>query len=167
MKTALPILAFIFAATLIAAEPVQKADNFTRGMVWIPSGAFSMGSEQPESRMNEKPVVKVSVDGFWIDEHDVTNAEFRKFVEATGYKTTAERPIDWEELKKQVPAGTPKPSDAMLRPGSLVFTPTDGPVDLRNMDAWWRWTPGASWQHPEGPNSNIDGREQHPVVQVS
>jgi formylglycine-generating enzyme required for sulfatase activity len=136
-------------------------------MVWIPSGTFSMGSEQTGSRMNEKPVVKVSVDGFWIDEHDVTNEEFRKFVKATGYKTTAERPVDWEELKKQVPPGTPKPSEAMLQPGSLVFTPSDGPVDLNNMNAWWRWTPGASWQHPEGPGSNLDGRDQHPVVQVS
>jgi len=137
------------------------------GMAWIPSGEFSMGSDLPGGQANEKPVVKVEVEGFWIDEHDVTNAEFRKFVEATGYKTTAEQPESWEELKKQVPPGTPKPPDEMLQPGSLVFTPASGPVDLRDMSGWWRWTPGANWQHPEGPDSNLDGRDQHPVVQVS
>jgi sulfatase modifying factor 1 len=146
----------------LAGEPVAPA-----GMVWIPGAEFSMGSERPESRMNEKPVLKVRVDGFWLDEHDVTNAEFRKFVDATGYKTTAERPVDWEELKKQVAPGTPKPPDEALLPGSLVFNPTEGPVDLRKLDSWWSWTTGASWQHPEGPESNLEGREQHPVVQVS
>ena len=97
----------------------------------------------------------------------MTNAEFRKFVDATGYKTTAERPVDWEELKKKLPPGTPKPPDEMLQPGSLVFTPSTGPVDLRNMNAWWRWVKGASWQHPEGPGSDLSGWENHPVVQVS
>ncbi len=137
------------------------------GMAWIPGGEFSMGSALPGSRANEQPVVKVTVDGFWLDTHDVTNAEFRRFVEATGYKTTAERAVDWEELKKQVAPGTPKPAEEMLLPGSLVFTPPDGPVDLSDMSAWWRWTIGANWQHPEGPASNLDGREEHPVVQVS
>jgi formylglycine-generating enzyme len=94
----------------------------------------------------------------------VTNAEFREFVEATGYKTTAERPVDWEELKKKVPRGTLKPPDEMLQSGSLVFTPSSGPVDLRNMNAWWRWVRGANWQRPEGPGSNLEGRENHPVV---
>src|SRR5688572_31446261 len=100
----------LFAGT--APEPVD-------GMVWVPGGEFAMGSDLPGSRANERPVVKVSVDGFWMDLTSVTNADFRKFVEATGYKTTAERPVDWEELKKQVAPGTPKPSDEMLRPGSL------------------------------------------------
>jgi sulfatase modifying factor 1 len=155
----LALFAFCGRAHAVAEAP--------SGMVLIPGGEFTMGSDLPGSRANEKPVLKVRLDGFWIDEHDVTNAEFRKFVEATGYKTTAERPVDWEELKKQVPAGTPKPSDEMLKPGSLVFAPTDGPVDLREMNGWWRWTIGANWQHPEGPGSNLEGREQHPVVQVS
>jgi formylglycine-generating enzyme required for sulfatase activity len=151
-----------FAAVSLAAQAEKPP-----GMAWIPGGEFSMGSELPGSRLNEKPVLKVTVDGFWLDEHDVTNAEFRKFTAATGYKTTAERPVDWEEIKKQLAPGTPKPADEMLRPGSLVFTPSDGPVDLREMNAWWQWTIGANWQHPEGPKSNLDGREQHPVVQVS
>jgi formylglycine-generating enzyme len=161
------VIASIFVATLTAAEPGIENVAASAGMVWIPGGEFLMGSELPGSRMNEKPVLKVTVDGFWMDAHDVTNAEFRKFVETTGYKTTAERPVDWEELKKQVPPGTSKPPDEMLQPGSLVFVPSDGPVDLREMNSWWRWTTGANWQHPEGPKSNLDGRLQHPVVQVS
>jgi formylglycine-generating enzyme required for sulfatase activity len=79
----------------------------------------------------------------------------------------AERPVDWEELKKQVPPGTPKPPAEMLTPGSLVFHPTEGPVGLRDMSAWWRWVNGASWRHPEGPRSNIIGREKHPVVHIA
>jgi formylglycine-generating enzyme required for sulfatase activity len=137
------------------------------GMVFIADGDFTMGSELPGVRADEKPAHKVRVDGFWIDVNDVTNAEFRTFVEATGYKTIAERPIDWDEMKKQVAPGTPKPPDEMLQPGSLVFTPPAGDVDLRDMNAWWRWVPGASWQHPEGPKSAIDTRGDHPVVQVS
>ena len=155
----LPALLHGLAAAAPAAVP--------SGMVWIPGGTFAMGSELPGSKMNEKPVVKVTLDGFWIDEHDVTNAEFRKFTEATGYKTTAERPVDWEEMKKQVAPGTPKPPDEMLQPGSMVFVPTEGPVDLREMNAWWQWTFNANWQHPEGPKSNLEGRADHPVVHVS
>jgi formylglycine-generating enzyme len=109
----------------------------------------------------------VKVDGFFIDEHDVTNAEFRRFIEVTAYVTTAERPVDWEELKKQVPPGTSKPPDEMLKPGSLVFTPPGREVNLREIANWWTWTSGASWRHPEGPKSNLDGRDDHPVVQVS
>jgi formylglycine-generating enzyme required for sulfatase activity len=97
----------------------------------------------------------------------VTNAEFQKFVEATGYLTTAERKPDWEELKKQVAPGTPKPPDEVLVPGSLVFSPPDQAVSLDNLANWWRWVPGADWRHPEGPSSDLKGRENHPVVQVS
>ena len=156
---ALALLSVEFFAFASEPNPV--------GMVWIAGGTFTMGSDMPGSKRNEQPAHKVSVDGFWIDEHAVTNAEFQKFIEATGYKTTAERPVDWEELKKKVPAGTPKPPDEMLQPGSLVFTPSSSPVDLRNMNAWWRWVKGASWQRPEGPGSDLTDRENHPVVQVS
>jgi formylglycine-generating enzyme required for sulfatase activity len=79
----------------------------------------------------------------------------------------AERPVIWEELKKQVPPGTPKPPDEMLQPGSLVFRPSAGPVNLQNMGNWWQWTTGANWRQPEGPGSNLEGRENHPVVQVA
>src|SRR5690606_24040419 len=102
------------------------------GMKWIPAGEFTMGTDDANSLPNERPAHRVRLDGYWIDETPVTNAQFRKFVEATGYLTTAELPVDWEELKKQLPPGTPKPADEMLKPGSLVFTPPDHPVDLRD-----------------------------------
>ncbi len=136
-------------------------------MAWIPAGDFMMGSAREEARANEKPEHPVKMDGFWIDVKAVTNADFAKFVAATGYKTTAEQPVDWEELKKSLAPDTPKPPDEQLKPGSMVFTPTEGPVDLREMNAWWRWVQGADWKHPEGPGSDLTGREQHPVVQVS
>jgi len=109
------------------------------GTLWIPDGTFLMGTNDKESFPNERPAHLVQVRGFWMDEHDVTNAEFSKFVEATGYVTTAERKIDWEELKKEVPPGTPKPDDSALAAGALVFTPTAGPVPLNDLSAWWRW----------------------------
>ncbi len=136
-------------------------------MVWIQGASFVMGTDDVHSFPNERPAHKVEIESFWIDEHDVTNAEFARFVEATGYVTTAERKPDWEELKKELPPGTPKPDDSVLVPGSLVFTPTSRPVPLSDLSAWWRWAPGASWRHPEGPGSNVEGRENHPVVQVS
>lgn len=141
--------------------------NAPAGMVWIPGGEFTMGTDDLNSMPNERPEHRMSVVGFWMDKHDVTNAEFRKFVEATGYVTTAEKPVDWEQLKKQVPAGTPKPPDEKLQAGSLVFTPPGKAVDLRDMSNWWTWTAGADWRHPEGPGSNLEGRDDNPVVQVS
>lgn len=144
-----------------------SSDISTDGMVWVPPGEFVMGTDDAHGMPNEHPARRVRVDGFWMDRTPVTNAEFRRFVEATGYITTAERPIDWEELKKQLPPGTPKPSDDDLRPGSLVFTPPEGAVDQRDLGGWWAWTVGADWQHPEGLSSTIEGRDDHPVVQVS
>ena len=137
------------------------------GMRWIPAGDFVMGSTDPLARKDESPKHKVHVDGFWIDATEVTNAQFRAFADATGYKTIAERPVDWEELKKQVPPGTPKPPDEMLVPGSLVFTPpaADQPAD--DYYNWWSWTPGASWRHPQGPKSSIEGKDNFPVVQIA
>jgi formylglycine-generating enzyme required for sulfatase activity len=109
----------------------------------------------------------VKVSGFWIDETDVTNAQFAEFVKATGYVTTAERAPDWDELKKQVPPGTPKPPAEMLVAASLVFQPTREPVPTSDVSQWWHWTPGADWRHPEGPGSDIDSRMDHPAVHVS
>jgi sulfatase modifying factor 1 len=150
-------------------EPIegQISKKAPPGMVWIPRGTFLMGTNDKESFLNERPAHLVQVQGFWIDQHDVTNAEFSKFVEATGYVTTAERKIDWEELKKELPPGTSKPDESALVPGALVFTPTTGPVPLDDVSAWWRWMHGANWRHPEGPESSIQGRKNHPVVQVS
>lgn len=156
--------AFFFLALAMTARAVEPAPP---GMVLIPAGEFSMGSDAEYALPNEHPAHRVTVSAFLIDTHPVTNADFEKFVEATGYKTVAERPVDWEELKKQVPPGTPKPPDETLQPGSLVFRPTPGPVPLDNMAAWWEWTTGANWRHPEGPGSDLKGREDHPVVHIA
>lgn len=137
------------------------------GMVWVEGGGFVMGSEDELSRLNERPAHQVIVDGFWMDVTPVTNAQFAKFAQETGYTTIAERKPDWEELKKSLPPGTPKPDDSLLVAGSMVFVPSSGPVDLRDMRNFWQWMPGASWRHPEGPDSDITGREDHPVVQVA
>jgi len=126
-------------------------------MTWIPGGTFRMGSADfyPE----ERPVHRVGVDGFWMDTRPVTVAEFRRFVKATGYVTVAQRPLD--------PADYPDADPALLVPGSLVFQPTDGPVDLRDYRNWWAYVPGADWRHPGGPGSDLRGRERHPVTHVA
>ncbi len=149
-----------------STKPTDKSDR-PPGMVWIPGGEFSMGSTDSLARPDEKPVHRVRVDGFWMDETEVTNAQFAQFVKATGYVTVAQRPVDWEELKKQVPPGTPKPDEKMLQPGSLVFTPPDHAVDLRRHEQWWSWKTGANWQQPQGPGSSIEGKDNEPVVHVS
>jgi len=136
-------------------------------MRWIPAGEFTMGTDSSNSQVNERPAHRVRLEGFWIDETPVTNAQFARFVKATGYETTAERAPVWEELKKQLPPGTPKPDPGQLVPGSLVYSPPAQPVPLDDMSNWWRWVPGASWRHPEGPASDLQGRESEPVVQVS
>lgn len=126
-------------------------------LVRLGGGTYRAGSDgfYPE----EGPVREVTVAPFAISRHAVTNREFARFVAATGYETTAERPLD--------PADFPGADLPGLEPGSLVFTPTDGPVDLRDWSRWWRWVPGASWRHPAGPGSDLAGRDDHPVVQVS
>lgn len=127
------------------------------GMVRIPAGGFSMGSEEfyPE----EAPVHREEVRAFDLDRHPVTNDQFRAFVEATGYVTVAEQALDAAQF--------PQLSEADRAPGSLAFRQTEGLVDLRDWRAWWAWVPGADWRHPFGPGSDIDGRGWHPVVQVS
>lgn len=137
------------------------------GMVWIPGGTFQMGSTGPMAHPDEGPVHEVRVSGFFIDRNEVTNDDYAKFVEATGYRTIAERPIDWEELRSQLPPGTPKPADEVLQPGSLVFVQPGRPVAIADYGQWWRWTQGASWRHPEGPGSSIVDRGDHPVVQIA
>lgn len=101
-----------------------------------------------------------------MDVTEVTNDQFAAFVAATNYVTLAQRKVDWQELKKQCPPGTPEPSPEMLEPGALVFSPTEGPVNLRDFSQWWRWTTGADWRHPGGPATSIDGKGNWPVVQV-
>lgn len=137
------------------------------GMVWVPGGEFTMGTDAEVGWPDEKPAHRVRVDGFFMDETEVTNAQFRAFVAATGYVTTAEKPPNVEEILRQSPPGTPPPSKERLVPGAVVFTPPAGAVNLKDFRQWWTWTPGASWRHPEGPGSDLAGRDDHPVVQVS
>ena len=137
------------------------------GMKWVPGGTFTMGSADPRQPRNERPVHQVRVDGFWADETEVTNAQFRAFADATGYVTTAEKKPVWEEMQKFLPPGTPRPDDGRLVAGSMVFTPPPAAVPLTDMAAWWRYVPGANWRHPNGPASTLDGKDQHPVVHVS
>jgi len=151
------------AATLPAAAPEGGPPN----MAWIPAGDFTMGTSSDTAWPDEKPAHTVHVDGFWIDRTEVTNAEFLRFADATGYVTTAEKAPDMDDIVAQLPRGAPRPRAEDLVPGSLVFVATKGPVALGDASQWWRWTPGASFRHPEGPESTIAGREDHPVVHVS
>jgi formylglycine-generating enzyme len=152
----------LFVARAAIADPPKPA-----GMVWVPGGEFAMGTDDAEAYPAERPAHHVTVDGFWMDETEVTNEQFAKFVDATHYVTIAERVPVWEELKKQLPPGTAKPSADKLVAGALVFTPPKNPPTRDDPSLWWTWTPGASWRHPEGPGSDLDGREKHPVVQVA
>jgi formylglycine-generating enzyme required for sulfatase activity len=128
------------------------------GMVWAPGGTFWMGCDDCEMP-DAAPVHLVTVDGFWIDATPVTNAQFAKFVEAAKYKTVAERQPDPKDFP-----GAPAEN---LAPGSAVFTPPGAEVSLNDFLNWWKYVPGANWRHPEGPRSNMNGREDHPAVQIA
>jgi formylglycine-generating enzyme required for sulfatase activity len=138
------------------AEPPPGAPP-AGDLAWIPGGSFLMGSDRhyPE----EAPARLVEVGGFWIARTTVTNADYAAFVAASGYVTVAERPLD--------PADFPGAPTENLVPGSMVFTGTAGPVDLRHLSQWWTWTPGASWRHPHGPGSSVEDLASHPVVHVA
>ncbi|WP_084080105.1 formylglycine-generating enzyme family protein [Edaphobacter aggregans] len=139
------------------------------GMVWIPGGEFSMGAQDPPDKerdhvgmkatVDSRPIHRVYIDGFWMDKTDVTNAEFARFVAATHYVTQAERTPTAEEFPDAPPEN--------LVAGSVVFAPPDHPVPLNNHLQWWTYIKGANWRHPEGPGSDIKGKENYPVVQVS
>ena len=141
-----------------AASQLAGTNAFsTNGMVWIPGGTFWMGSE--EGQPDEKPLHEVTVDGFLMDATEVTNEQFEKFTKATGYVTIAER----TPTKEEFPTAPPE----NLVAGSTVFTPTPGPVPLNDFYQWWRYEKGANWRHPEGPASNLKGREKYPVVHIA
>jgi formylglycine-generating enzyme len=149
------------------AESSTSPKTQVPGMVWINGGTFLMGTNEQDAYDHERPAHQVALKGYWIDETEVTNEQFQKFVEATGYVTIAERKPTWEELRKQSPPGTPPPPDSLLVPGALVFTPPNERVMLNDYSQWWKWLPGADWRHPEGPGSNLDGKMQHPVIHVA
>lgn len=139
----------------------------TKNMVWIPAGEFTMGGNNHQARPDEFPSHKVRLDGFWMDKTEVTNAQFKAFVDATGYITEAEKKLDWEVIKNELPKNTPKPHDSLLVAGSLVFKQPKRMVNLNNYNTWWKFVKGANWKHPEGKNSSIKGKEHHPVVHIS
>lgn len=176
------LFVLLCSAGLLAAcgsgsnPPTTAADSAHTGslaidslqhMVLVPGGSFAMGASDEQALADEQPVHTVQVDSFLIDEHEVTNAEFAAFVAATGYVTTAEKPISMEEMMSQLPPGSPEPDSSLLQPGSLVFSPPDHAVPLNDVSQWWAFVAGASWQHPEGPGSNITGKEKHPAVHIS
>lgn len=142
--------------TITSAKAHQEKPP-AKDMVWIPGGSFMMGSNDhyPE----ESPVHPVTVDAFWMDQHTVTNAEFSRFVEDTGYVTSAERAPRPEDY----PGAKPE----LLVPASVVFRRTAYKVDLRNHYNWWTYVPGASWRHPQGPGTSLKGLAKHPVVHIA
>ncbi len=144
-----------------------RGETSMKGMVLIKGGKFEMGGDNEQAGTDEYPKHTVQVHSFWIDATEVTNAQFQAFVEATHYITTAEQIPDWDEMKKTLPPGTPRPPDSVLVAASLVFHQSPGPVDLHDYMQWWNWVKGADWRHPEGPGSNIIGKENYPVVQIS
>jgi formylglycine-generating enzyme len=154
-----------FAPTIPNTGP--KPVGAPSGMVWIPGGEFSMGSSvdsdslcsMPGMTRDASPVHRVYVDGFWMDATELTNEEFARFVKATGYVTIAERTPTAAEFPTAPPEN--------LVAGSTVFTPTPEPVPLNNHYVWWRYQKGANWRRPERPESNINGREKYPVVQIA
>ena len=148
--------ALVETAGVLDTSRSATANDAPPGMVWIRGGRFWMGTDHME---DAQPVHQVEVKGFWIDRSNVTNEEFARFVKATGYVTIAERPLDPKEFPKLAPDE--------LAPGSVVFTPPTGPVSLDHPLAWWRFVKGANWQHPQGPGSNLAGKEQYPVVQIA
>ena len=143
------ILGLLASALFPACQDAsgETRANAPAGMIWIPGGEFSMGSSSPEAMADEQPVHRVRVTGFWMDSTEVTNAQFRGFVEATGYVTTAEITSEFSD-----------------EPGSLIFSPSPG---LTADADWWAWSPGANWRHPDGPQSDLSGKDDHPVVHVS
>ncbi|HEX3905058.1 MAG TPA: formylglycine-generating enzyme family protein [Polyangia bacterium] len=140
--------------TLSPQTTVERANRL--GMEWIPGGEFMMGSNR--HYREEAPAHLETVDGFWLDRWPVTNEQFRRFIEETGYVTQAEIAPD----AAQYPGADP----ALLVPASVVFVKPAGRVDMRNFLNWWAFVPGANWRHPTGPESAIAGLEQHPVVHV-
>ncbi len=140
------------------------------GMIWVEGKTFLQGAKEGDkfAMPREKPAHKVTVDGFYIDITEVTNKQFKKFVDATKYSTVAERKIDWEEIKTQLPANTTKPHDSILQPGSLIFNRSVNAVaNMNNHQQWWTWKIGANWKHPEGPYSTIEGKDYFPVVHIA
>jgi formylglycine-generating enzyme required for sulfatase activity len=157
MKLSFCIVMCFASFAAAAAAPAPATQPAPPGMVFIPSGTFMMGCEDPRTP-DAQPLHPVSLDAFFIDTHPVTNAEFKKFVAETKYVTIAERKPD----AKDYPG---VPEDKLVA-GSAVFAQPPHDIPLDNAYAWWKYEPGANWQHPQGPQSNIDGKDNYPVVHI-
>ena len=155
----------------------EKVDDYS-GMVRIEAGQYTIGGRQrsdrpsqdygSQPRSDEYPNATVKLHSFWIDATEVTNAQFAEFIESTGYVTTAERDMDINEIMAQLPPGSPAPDLEQLAPASLVFVqPKPNPSESFSVQDWWKIVKGASWRHPQGPDSDIIGKGNHPVVHVS
>jgi formylglycine-generating enzyme len=149
------------------SQIVLQKDTNTRGMVWIPSGTFMMGADNNQASHDEYPKHVVKINGFWMDETEVTNAQFQAFVDATQYVTIAERTPTWEDIKKHLPPDTPKPPDSIFVAGSLVFVKPKKEVSLNDYGQWWVFMKGANWRHPQGEMSDLKGKEPYPVVHIA
>ena len=166
---------FLLIFTLIfscddVTKSVESSFINPEGMIWVEGKSYTKGAKNNDvfAMMREKPSHEVYIDGFFIDATEVTNNEFQKFVNETGYLTMAEREIDWDEMKKSLPAGTPKPHDSILQPGSLIFNDRIKTVEnMENYFQWWRWQIGASWKAPKGPGSSIENKGSYPVVHIA
>ena len=155
----------------------EHINEAPEGMVWIPGGTFTMGGQMEEfmndwpisaqSRYDERPLITIQLDGFWMSKTPITNAEFKAFVDATGYITTAEKAPLMEDIMKSLPPESPPPPKELLVPASLVFAKPKAKISLRDPYAWWRWERNANWRNPEGLQSSIENRMDHPVVHVS
>jgi formylglycine-generating enzyme len=154
-----------FGADTNANNIAFSGDTSVAGMVLIPAGVFDMGADSKQADPDEYPKHKVQVSSFYMDITEVTNAQFRKFVEDTKYITTAERKPEWEDMKKTLPPGTPKPNDSVFVAASLIFKQTNGPVDLKDYGQWWSWQKDANWKNPSGTNNAL--KDNEPVVQIS
>lgn len=152
------IIFFLFSTVLLGSYFLVKSTSAPHGMVYIPAGSFMMGSSHA-MMTDSRPVHEVTVDGFYIDKTEVTNREFLIFVQATKYITLAEKPLNPEEF--------PSVPEESLEPGSMVFSNPSHPVGLKNASSWWQFLKGANWRHPEGPDSSIDHRMDHPVVHIA
>ena len=167
-------VSIVISALFFSCANNQKVKSISfktpDGMVWVEGKSYTKGAKQNDdyAMMREKPSHEVYIDGFYIDVTEVTNNQFQKFVNETGYLTIAEREINWDEMKKSLPAGTPKPHDSILQPGSLIFNDKLKKVDnINNYFQWWRWQTGANWKSPKGPGSNIENKGNYPVVHIA
>ena len=160
---------FFVDAYMEAIEDIEPHTNKpdTTQMVFVPGGAFEMGEHDDQARADEVPRHLVKVKSFWMDSTEVTNADFRKFVDATNYQTIAEQEIDVDEMMKQLPAGTPRPDPELLQPFSLVFKEQPAGRQSYHPSEWWTMIPGANWKQPQGPGSSIEGKDDHPVVHIA